>query len=210
MRKIVSHLILTLDGVAVNDLVVDAIAKLRDMEEVLSDFFARVAEEDAMLFGRVTYQEWSNYRPTSTVEPFASHINRVPKYVVSNSLEHAQWGTEGKAILLKGSLADTVTILKQQPGKSIGVHGSPAIVESLLHASLLDELRLEIYPMVAGRGVHLIHDGQPIQHLKLAVSKITNNGVAILIYQPLNASSAAQRLGCSRCWAAQRYTFQFS
>ena len=87
MRKIVSHLILTLDGVAVFDAVVDTIAKLRDTEEVLSDFFARVAEEDAMLLGRVTYQEWADYWPTSAVEPFASHINRVPKYVVSNSLE---------------------------------------------------------------------------------------------------------------------------
>jgi dihydrofolate reductase len=95
-----------------------------------------------MLLGRVTYQEWADYWPTSTVEPFASHINRVPKYVVSNSLEDVQWGTHGKATLLKGSLADTVTTLKQQPGKSIAM-STP--VESLLHAGLLDELRLEIY-----------------------------------------------------------------
>ena len=152
MRKIVSTWILTLDGVAVFDAVVDTIAKLRDTGEVLSDFFARVAEEDAMLLGRVTYQEWADYWPTSTVEPFAGHINRVSKYVVSNSLEDVQWGTHGKATLLKGSLADTVTTLKQQPGKSIGVHGSPTLVEFLLHAGLLDELRLEIYPVVAGRG----------------------------------------------------------
>ena len=191
MRKIVSHLILTLDGVAVFDAVVDTIAKLRDTEEVLSDFFSRVTEEDAMLLGRVTYQEWADYWPTSTVEPFASHINRVPKYVVSTSLEDVQWGTDGKATLLKGSLADTVTTLKQQPGKSIGVHGSPTLVKSLLHAGLLDELRLEIYPVVAGRGARLFHDGQPIKHLQLAASKITSNGVAILTYQPLNASNAA-------------------
>ena len=68
MRKVVSHLILTLDGVAVVDAVVDTIAKLRDTEEVLSDFFARVAEEDAMLLGRVTYLELADYWPTSTVE----------------------------------------------------------------------------------------------------------------------------------------------
>ena len=191
MRKVVSHLILTLDGVAVFDTVVDTIAKLRDTEEVLSDFFARVAEEDAMLLGRVTYQEWADYWPTSTVEPFASHINRVPKYVVSNSLEDVQWGTDGKAILLEGSLADTVTTLKQQPGNSIGVHGSPTLVESLLHAGLLDELRLEVYPVVAGRGARLFRDGQPVKHLQLAASKITSNGVAILTYQPLNTSNAA-------------------
>jgi dihydrofolate reductase len=190
MRKIVSHLILTLDGVAVFDAVVDTIAKLRDTEEVLSDFFARVAEEDAMLLGRVTYQEWAEYWPTSTVEPFASHINQVPKYVVSRSLNGVQWGTHGKATLLKGSFAETVTTLKQQPGKSIGVHGSPTLVESLLHAGLLDELRLEIYPVVAGCGARLFHDGQPVKHLQLAASKTTSNGVAILTYQPLNTSNA--------------------
>ena len=75
--------------------------------------------------------------------------------------------------------------------RKIGVHGNPTLVESLLHASLLDELRLEIYPVVAGRGAHLFHDGQPIKHLKLAASKITSNGVAILTYQLLNASSAS-------------------
>lgn len=191
MRKLVSHLILTLDGVAVFDAVVDTIAKLRYTDEVLSDFFARVAEEDAMLLGRVTYQEWADYWPTSTVEPFASHINRVRKYVVSNSLEDVQWGTHGEATLLKGSLVDTVTTLKQQPGKSIGVHGSPTLVESLLHAGLLDELRLEIYPVVAGRGARLFRDGQSVKPLQLAASKITSNGVAILTYQPLNTSNAA-------------------
>jgi hypothetical protein len=58
MRKLVSHLILTLDGVAVFDAVVDTIIKLRDTDEVLTDFFAKVAE-DVMLLGRVTYQEWA-------------------------------------------------------------------------------------------------------------------------------------------------------
>jgi dihydrofolate reductase len=59
----------------------DAIASLRDTDEVLDDFFARVAEEDVMLLGRVTYEEWSDYWPTSRVEPFASHLNGVPKFV---------------------------------------------------------------------------------------------------------------------------------
>jgi dihydrofolate reductase len=131
MRKVVSHLILTLDGVAVFDAVVDTIVKLRDTEEVLTDFFAKVAEEDALLLGRVTYQEWADYWPNSKVEPFASHINNVPKYVVSNSLEAAQWGADGKATLLKGRLTDTVMALKRQAGKNIGVHGSPTLIESL-------------------------------------------------------------------------------
>jgi dihydrofolate reductase len=81
MRKVVAHLIMTLDGVVKFDVVVNTIMKLRNAEEVLPDFFAKVAEEEAMLLGRVTYQEWAAYWPISTNEPFSSHINNVPKYV---------------------------------------------------------------------------------------------------------------------------------
>ncbi len=191
MRKVIAHLIITLDGVVKFDVVADTIVKLRDTEEVLADFFAKVAEEDAMLLGRVTYQEWADYWPNSTVEPFASHINRVPKYVVSKTQEAVSWGPSGNATLLKGNLADAIMALKQQPGKNIGVHGSPTLVESLLQADLLDELRLEIYPVVAGSGARLFHDGRAIKHLHLVDSKITENGVAILTYKLANNSEDA-------------------
>lgn len=184
LRKVISHLIMTLDGVVVFDAVVDTIMKQRDTDEVLGDFFPKVAQEDAMLLGRVTYQEWAGYWPNSNVEPFASHINRVPKYVVSKTLEAVPWGTSGNATLLKGNLVEAIAKLKQKPGKNIGVHGSPTLVEALLQADMLDELRLEIYPVVAGRGARLFHDGRAIKQLQLADSKITSNGVAILTYQP--------------------------
>jgi dihydrofolate reductase len=186
MRKIVSHLIMTLDGVVQFDAVAETIVKLRDTEEVLADFFAKVAEEDAMLLGRITYQEWADYWPTSTVQPFASHINSVPKYVASQTLGAVPWGTSGNATLLKGNLTDALTALKQQSGKNIGVHGSPRLVESLLHAGLLDQLRLEIYPVVAGTGARLFQDRRPITQLQLASSHTTKNGVVILTYQPAN------------------------
>jgi len=105
MRKVVSHTILTLDGVAVFDAVADTIAELRDTKEVLDDFFGKVANEDAVLLGRVTYQEWADYWPTSTNEPFASHINSVPKFVISRSLEAVPWGTHENATLVRNDLA---------------------------------------------------------------------------------------------------------
>ncbi len=191
MRRVVAHLIMTLDGVVKFDVVVDTIVKLRDTEEVLADFFARVAQEDAMLLGRVTYQAWADYWPTSTNEPFASHINNVPKYVVSETLYSAPWGTQENATLLRGNLADAIATLKQQPGKNIGIHGSPTLVEAMLQADLVDELRLEIYPVVAGTGARLFHDGRAIKQLQLADSTITSNGVVIVTYQPANKGKAA-------------------
>jgi len=109
MRKIISHTIVTLDGVAVFDAVSDTIVELRDTEEVLGDFYGKLPAEDAMLLGRVTYQEWAEYWPTSTTEPFASHINTVPKYVISRSLEATPWGTSNSASLISGDFAEAVT-----------------------------------------------------------------------------------------------------
>jgi dihydrofolate reductase len=173
---------MTLDGVAVPDTVIDTIAELRNTEEVLDDFFAKVAEEDAMLLGRVTYEEWADHWPTSTHEPFASHINGVPKFVVSKTLEAVPWGGNDNATLLRGDLAEAVDELKRQPGGNIGVHGSPTLVEGLLQADVLDEMRLEIYPLLAGRGARLFKDGRTPKRLELAESRTTSNGVALLTY----------------------------
>jgi dihydrofolate reductase len=187
MRKLVSHLIITLDWVVTFGPVLEAIKKLRDTQEVLSDFFTRVAEEDSMLLGRVTYQQWADYWPNSHVEPFATHINTVPKYVVSQTLQSAPWGTFGNTTLLRGDLATDITALKRRSGNNIGVHGSPKLVESLIERDLLDELRLEIYPVIAGSGTHLFHEDRSVKHLQLVNSKTTNNGVVILSYKPASA-----------------------
>jgi len=182
VRKLISHTILTLDGVATFDAVADTIGELRG-GEAGEDFFNRLADEDAMLLGRTTYEEWAEYWPTSTYEPFASHINSVPKFVVSRSLDAVPWGAQANATLVNGDLADAITDLKQQPGRSIGVHGSLTLVEGLLHADLLDEMRLEIYPVLAGQGERLFHDQPAPKRLRLVSSLIASNGVAVLTYQ---------------------------
>ena len=186
MRKIISHIIISLDGVATFDGIEVPIMKLRNTEEVLSDFFEKVAEEDAMILGRKTYQEWADFWPTSTYKRFASHVNVVPKYVVSKTLDAFPWGSFEDAIHLQGDLAEAVASLKQLPGKNIGVHGSPTLVGSMLQDGLIDELRLEIYPVIAGRGPRLIRDEGALRELTLVDSKVTSNGVAILTYQAHN------------------------
>jgi dihydrofolate reductase len=182
MRKVVSHTFITLDGVGAPDTVIDTIAELRNTPEVLDDFFARMSEEDALLMGRVTYEEWADHWPASDDQPFADHINRVPKYVASRSLESAPWGEHEPATIIGGDLATAVAELKQRPGGSIGVHGSLTVVESLLHADLLDEMRIELYPVIAGTGKRLFSEGRAPKRLRLAESRVTGNGVALLTY----------------------------
>ncbi|MGP8072941.1 MAG: dihydrofolate reductase family protein [Thermoplasmata archaeon] len=190
-RTVVAHMILTLDGVAKFDAVQAAIMELID-EQVEGDSASKIAEEDAMILGRKTYEEWLHFWPGSDIEPFASHINGVPKYVVSRTLKSVTWPTKGKAHLLSGDLRDDVLALKNQPGKNIGVHGSPTLVGSLIKANVLDLLRLAVFPIVAGKGARLFEGGFPPERFQLVDSLTSKNGVAVLTYKPLGRLENAE------------------
>ena len=178
MRKVVAGLYISVDGVT------ESPEKWQFDHfdaEMMSSLQSHTVTEDAVLLGRVTYQEWAAYWPTSTDEPFASYINTLPKYVVSTTLDRVDWIN---SMLIKGSLAEEITRLKQQPGKNIGVAGSPTLVQSLLQEDLLDELTLMLHPVVVGSGKRLFKDRSQLKRLKLVGSQITSTGVAILTYQP--------------------------
>jgi dihydrofolate reductase len=178
MRKVISGLFISLDGVT------------ESPEQWQFDLFdadlgaamqAHIDAEDTILLGRVTYQDWAPYWPTSKDEPYASHINNTPKYVFSKTLDKVEWQN---STLVKGSLAEEIARLKRQPGRNIGVAGSPTLARSLLENDLLDELTLMIHPVVVGKGKRLFKDGSALKRLKLVASKMTGSGIAILTYQP--------------------------
>jgi dihydrofolate reductase len=137
-----------------------------------------------MLFGRVTYQAFASFWPTVPDEPFASHINNTPKYVVSTTLDDVEWGQWDKPTLIKTNVAKEISKLKQQPGKTIGVSGSPTLVRSLLQDDLLDQLTLMIHPVIVGKGKRLFTDGSDLKKLQLVDSKVTRTGVVILTTSP--------------------------
>ncbi|GCE24682.1 pyrimidine reductase [Dictyobacter alpinus] len=178
MRKIVSGLFIGLDGV------VEAPNKWQEHfdEEMGEALTAQLASQDTVLLGRATYEDWASYWPTSTDEPFASYINNVSKYVVSNTLKNVEWNN---STLIKGNLAEELTLLKQQAGKDIGVAGSPTLVHSLLEQGLLDELLLMVHPAIVGSGKRLFKDGESLKRLKLISTKATSTGTVILTYQPV-------------------------
>lgn len=178
MRKVVAGLFISLDGVVESP---DQWQFDHFDAEMMANLGSYVAAEDAVLLGRVTYQEWVSYWPTSTDEPFASHINNTPKYVISTTLVKVEWKN---STLIKGSLREEITRLKGQSGKNIGVAGSPTLVRSLLQNDLLDELTLMVHPVIVGRGKRLFEAGGELKRLKLTGSQITTTGVAILTYQP--------------------------
>ena len=180
MRKVISGLFISLDGVteAPGQWQFDVFDA--DMGAAMA---AHLAAEDTILLGRRTYQEWAPYWPTSTYEPYASHINNTPKYVVSTTLDDVHWGDYDTVSLIKGSPAETIARLKQQPGKNIGIAGSSTLVRSLLQADLIDELTLMIHPVIVGHGKRLF-DGGELKRLQLLGSMMTGSGVAFLTYHP--------------------------
>ena len=178
MRKVVSGLFISLDGVTESP---DQWQFDNFDAEMAAGMGEHIAMMDATLLGRVTYQEWASYWPTATDEPYASFINNTPKYVFSKTLDKVDWQN---STLVKESLAEAVNKLKLQPGKNIGVQGSPTLVRSLLQSDLLDELTLMIHPVIVGRGKRLFTDGSELRRFKLVDSQTTSTGVSILTYQP--------------------------
>ena len=179
MRKVVSGLFISLDGVteAPDQWQFD----LFDAD-MMAAMQAHITAEDTILLGRVTYQEWAPYWPTSTDEPYASHINSTPKFVVSTTLDKVGWGEWENITLIQDHLAEEITRLKALPGKNIGVSGSPTLVRSLLQNDLLDELTLMIHPVVVGRGKRLFVDGSELKRFNLVDAKRTGSGVMLLTY----------------------------
>jgi len=178
MRKVTSYLFISLDGVVEAP---DTFVR-SDLYEDFDPLTAEmIAEQDAVLLGRKTYDDWSVFWPQSTIEPFATFINNTPKYIVSKTLQSVDWHQSN---LIAGNLGDEIAALKRQPGKTIGVHGSISLVQSLLTAGLLDELKFTLIPAVAGHGRRLLsRDGEPIQ-LTLDSTRVTPRGLQCMIFRP--------------------------
>ena len=179
MRKVVAGLFSSIDGV------VEAPDQWQPaFDEEMGAVLSRMLDEqDAVLLGRVTFAEWAGYWPTSTDEPFASWINKTPKYVASSTLQSVEWSN---STLIDGSVADFVRDLKRRPGGSIGVAGSLSLVRHLLDVGLLDELTLMISPVVAGRGRRrLFADDARETVLELVEAQPSSTGTLIATYRPL-------------------------
>ncbi|MFK4691871.1 dihydrofolate reductase family protein [Streptomyces pristinaespiralis] len=182
MRKVVSGLFISLDGVAQapNEW---QFAFDEEMGAALAD---TLETADTILLGRVTFTEWAGYWPTVTSGEdagFAKWINESPKYVFSSTLDSVDdWAN---STLVKGDLVATVDELRSGEGKDITVAGSPTLVRSLLERDLLDELVLLIHPVVAGEGrKKLFTDDAAMKKLELVSARPTSSGVIIATYRP--------------------------
>ena len=156
MRKVVVYELLSLDGVAE-----EPDRFFRDWDEAMdANLAAVIASQDAVVLGRRTYDEWSEFWPGSEIEPFATFINHIAKYVASSTPLERHWHN---ARAIEGDLVPFVKNLKNSSGGDIGVHGSISVAQALFASNAIDEVRLVIAPAIAGRGRRLLEGLPPIR-----------------------------------------------
>jgi len=160
-------------------------------DEELHRYWAeKLAQADALLFGRVTYEMMeAAWRPAPTgampdwmepwMEPFARTIDAAKKYVVSSTLDRVDWNAE----LVRGDLGKAVQQLKQEPGNGLFV-GGVKLPQALAEMGLIDEYEFVVHPRVAGHGPTLFAGLSKRLDLKL-VSRLEFSSEAVAMrYEP--------------------------
>jgi dihydrofolate reductase len=174
-RKVVAYELLSLDGVAEDpDQFID------DWDDFMDANLAGViAPQDAVILGRRSYDEWAEFWPSSDIQPFAKFINAVTKYVATSTPLERQWTNSQE---IDGDLAEFVRHLKGQPGGDIGIHASISVIQSLLAADVVDEVRLVIAPAIVGSG-HRLFDGLSSIRLETIRSTTSASGHLLVDYR---------------------------
>jgi dihydrofolate reductase len=177
VRKIKSYFFISLDGVVESP---DKWHFPYFDEEMGNAVAAGFATADALLMGRVLYDEWAAYWPEHADQPFGDVMNSIKKYVVSNSLQTAEWQNSE---IVGGDVAPKLAEIKSQDGGDITVSGSATTVRWLLREGLLDELNLLVHPIVVGDGLaRLFPPDEPTIPLALLSAQTFNSGVLNLSY----------------------------
>jgi dihydrofolate reductase len=160
-------------------------------DEELHRFWAeKLAQADALLFGRVTYEmmhaawRWPANGPrpewmAEWMEPFARTIDAAKKYVVSNTLERVDWNAE----LLRGDLGKAVQQLKEESGKGL-LTGGVKVPLALAELGLIDEYEFVVQPRLAGHGPTLFGGLSKYVDLKLVGWQKFASGAVAIRYEP--------------------------
>jgi dihydrofolate reductase len=156
-------------------------------EEMHRHHADNLAQADALLLGRVTYEmmeagwRWpvpAGARP-EWMEPFARTIDAAKKYVVSSTLDRVDWNAE----LVRGDLGQAVQRLKREPGKGLLV-GGVKLPLALAELGLIDEYELVVHPRLAGHGPTLLAGLSTPVDLKLVSRRELGSGAVVMRYEP--------------------------
>ncbi|MFI1398086.1 dihydrofolate reductase family protein [Streptomyces sp. NPDC020681] len=146
-----------------------------DFGRFITEVFDRAG---AFLLGRHTYEIFAGYWPkvTDPNDPVASRLNSLPKYVVSDSIDKADW--DGTTVV-RGDLVKEVAAIKERTDGELQIHGSAALAQSLMAHDLIDTVHLLVFPVVLGKGRHFFANGAVPTAFKHVESRTTSTGVSI-------------------------------
>jgi len=138
----------------------------------------------AIVLGARTYRMFADHWPTAdpAVEPVATPIRQLPKFVVSSSLESAPWGTSDSAELLRGDGVAAVRGLRHRFTGDLIIWGSLTLSDALLRAGEVDVLRLRVLPMLLGRGRSFAPSDLGWRRLTLATAQAFSGDLVVLEY----------------------------
>jgi dihydrofolate reductase len=160
-----------------------------DMGATVSGWFAGAG---AFLFGRKTYEIFSNFWPTvGPGHSVADKLNTLPKYVASTTLKQLAWANSS---LLGDDVPAAVTKLKELPGDELQVHGSGGLAQTLIEHDLVDEYRLLLYPVHLGTGKKLFRESTKPAGLRLISTKTTASGIIVACYEPTGPAPSGSYL----------------
>jgi dihydrofolate reductase len=151
-------------------------------DDVLDDeLHIQMNHEFDLLLGRKTYEIFAGYWPYQDTEfdPIGRSLNRARKYVISTTLEKAEWNN---SIIIRENIPDEIRKLKLGNGPEIQVHGSANLIQTLWQHDLVDELWLKIFPVAVGSGKRLFENGNFAGGFELSRSAVSSSGVIIAYY----------------------------
>lgn len=188
MRRLKMHIALSLDGYA--SVPGGDLSWITYDEELAQRSRMMTADADMAIFGRVTYKLMQSYWPGVPNDPdstpgeleHARWISQSTKIAVSTTMTQvdADWP---ETILLGADFAERLREIKRQPGGNIMGFGSPTLVNSCLAAGLVDDLFVNLIPVILGGG-NLLFGPQQRRGLKLVEAVPTSSGVVALHYHP--------------------------
>lgn len=152
-------------------------------EELSAELMRQSANEDVLLLGRQTFEDFRSYWPLQTDDTtgVAEHLNQVDKRVVSTKLADPDW--QNSTVIGEDPLK-AVAALREEPGRDVILTGSITLAHSLISAGLVDEYRMFTYPVWQGRGRGFFPDDAPAPRLRLLESKSFACGVVYSAYRP--------------------------
>ena len=164
------------------------IGRIKDREAVAKATLDEALGSEAVLLGRRSYG-WFAARWPARSGALADRLNSLPKYVVSSTLEDPAWNN---STVLRGDAMTEVSKLKQEIDGEIVVYASFQLLPALFEHDLVDELRLKIHPVVLGAGERLFGETGGKRTLRLVAGQTLDDGVAVLVYEPVRDAARGQ------------------